>query len=114
LTAVTVACFFLAATFLWPLASVIPAAATAPALIVVGALMLDSLRTVAWEDYAISISTFLTMIAMPLTFSIANGVSFGVISYSAIMLLSGRGKRVAPALYVVAALLIVRFIWLAG
>jgi AGZA family xanthine/uracil permease-like MFS transporter len=114
LVAVTVAGLFLASTFLWPLAGVIPAAATSPALIVVGALMLDSLRTVAWEDYAVSISTFLTMIAMPLTFSIANGVSFGVISYTAIMLLSGRGRRVAPALYAVAALLIVRYVWLAG
>jgi AGZA family xanthine/uracil permease-like MFS transporter len=51
---------------------------------------------------------------MPLTFSIANGVSFGVISYAAIMLLSGRGKRVDPLLYVVAALLVVRYAWLTG
>lgn len=114
LTALAVAVLFLLATLLWPLASIIPAAATAPALIVVGALMLDGLRNVDWSDYAVSIPVFLTMIAMPLTFSIANGVSFGVISYAAIKLLSGRGREVAPLLYVVAALLVARYIWLSG
>jgi adenine/guanine/hypoxanthine permease len=114
LTALAVAVFFLLATFLWPLASLIPAAATAPALIVVGALMLQGLRNVDWDDYAVSIPVFLTMVAMPLTFSIANGVSFGVIAYAAIKLFSGRGKEVDPLLYVVAALLIARYIWLAG
>ncbi|MBV8369800.1 MAG: NCS2 family permease [Candidatus Eremiobacteraeota bacterium] len=114
LTALTVAVLFLLATFLWPLAAVIPAAATAPALIVVGALMLDGLRNVEWDDYAVSIPVFLTIVAMPLTFSIANGVSFGVISYAAIKLLSGRGREVDPLLYLVAALLIARYVWLGG
>ena len=114
LTALTVAALFLVAMLLWPLAGVIPAAATAPALIVVGALMLEGLRGMDWDDYAVSIPVFLTMIAMPLTFSIANGVSFGVISYAAIKLLSGRGKEVDPLLYAVAALLIARYIWLSG
>ncbi len=114
LTALTVAGLFALATLLWPLASVIPAAATAPALIVVGALMLSGLRGIDWDDYAVSIPVFLTVVTMPLTFSIANGVSFGVISYAAIKLLSGRGKEVAPLLYVVAALLIARYVWLAG
>jgi AGZA family xanthine/uracil permease-like MFS transporter len=114
LTALAVAVLFLLATFLWPLASLIPPAATAPALIVVGALMLQGLRNVDWDDYAVSIPVFLTMVAMPLTFSIANGVSFGVIAYAAIKLFSGRGKEVDPLLYVVAALLIARYIWLAG
>ncbi len=114
LTAVTVAALFALATFLWPLASAIPAAATAPALVVVGSLMIAGLRDVAWEDVAVSVSAFLTIVGMPLTFSIANGVSFGVISYAAIMLMTGRAKRVAPVLYVVAALLIVRYVWLAG
>jgi AGZA family xanthine/uracil permease-like MFS transporter len=114
LTALTVAGLFVLATLLWPLAGVIPAAATAPALIVVGALMLSGLRGVDWDDYAVSIPVFLTIVAMPLTFSIANGVSFGVISYAAIKLLSGRGKEVDPLLYGVAALLVARYIWLAG
>ncbi len=114
LTAVTVAGLFALATLFWPLASAIPAAATAPALIVVGSLMIADLRHVAWEDFAVSISAFLTIVGMPLTFSIANGVSFGVISYVAIMSLTGRARGVAPVLYVVAALLIVRYAWLAG
>jgi len=112
LVAVTVAVLFLASIVFWPLAAAIPAAATAPALIVVGALMLDGLRRIDWDDYAILISSFLTVVLMPLTFSIANGVSFGVISYAAIMLLSGRGRKVDPLLYVVAAALIARYIWL--
>jgi AGZA family xanthine/uracil permease-like MFS transporter len=76
--------------------------------------MLSGLRGVDWDDYAVSIPVFLTIVTMPLTFSIANGVSFGVISYAAIKLLSGRAKEVAPLLYVVAALLIARYAWLAG
>lgn len=114
LTATTVAVLFVLATLLWPLAGAIPAAATAPALIVVGALMLDGLRSVAWDDIAVSIPVFLTIVAMPLTFSIANGVSFGVISYAAIKLLSGRGKEVDLLMYVVAALLVARYVWLAS
>ena len=76
--------------------------------------MLDGLKSIVWDDYAILISAFLTVVTMPLTFSIANGVSFGVISYALIMLLSGRGKAVDPLLYAVAVLLIARYIWLAG
>ena len=76
--------------------------------------MLDGLKSIEWDDYAILISAFLTVVTMPLTFSIANGVSFGVISYALIKALSGRGKEVDPLLYLVAALLIARYIWLAG
>jgi AGZA family xanthine/uracil permease-like MFS transporter len=114
LVAVTVALLFLASIVFWPLAAAIPAAATAPALIIVGALMLDGLRTIDWADYAVLISSFLTVVMMPLTFSIANGVSFGVISFTAISLLSGRGRTLDPLLYVVAAALIARYIWLSG
>ena len=88
-------------------------AKTSPDLIVgaaSGELAHGSLRL--WD--AIAISVFLTIVAMPLTFSIANGVSFGVISYAAIMLFSGRGKAVDPLLYLVALLLLIRYAWLAG
>lgn len=114
LVATTVAGLFLISMVFWPLAAAIPAAATAPALIIVGALMLDGLRAIVWDDYAILISAFLAVVMMPLTFSIANGVSFGVISYALIKLLSGKGKEVDPLLYLVAAALIARYIWLAG
>jgi AGZA family xanthine/uracil permease-like MFS transporter len=111
-TAIVAGVLFVLATVLWPLASVIPAAATAPALIVVGAMMMSSLREIAWGDMAVAIPVFLTIVAMPLTFSIANGVSFGVISYAVVMAVTGRAKAVDPLLYVIAALLIVRYVWL--
>ena len=112
LVATTVAVLFLLSMVLWPLAAAIPACATAPALIVVGALMLDGLKMIDWDDFAIVLSAFLTVVTMPLTFSVANGVSFGVISFAAIRLLSGRGKEVDPLLYGIAVLLIARYIWL--
>jgi len=114
LVATTVAVLFLVSMVFWPIAAAIPAAATAPALIVVGALMLDGLRAIVWDDYAILISAFLAVVMMPLTFSIANGVSFGVVSYALIKLLSGKGREVDPLLYLVAAALIARYIWLDG
>jgi len=114
LTATTVAVLFVLSMIFWPIASAIPAAATAPALIVVGALMFEGLAQVEWSDPAASIPAFLTIVAMPLTFSIANGVSFGVISYAAIMLFSGRSSKVHPLLYVVAVLLVARYVWLAA
>ncbi|PYE52932.1 NCS2 family permease [Deinococcus yavapaiensis] len=114
LTAVVVGLLFLLAIFLWPLAGAVPAAATAPALVLVGAMMLSSLARIEWDDYATTIPVFLTVISMPLTFSIANGVSFGVLSYVAIKALNGQAKQVHPLLYFVAALLLVRFIWLEG
>ncbi|EYB69133.1 xanthine/uracil/vitamin C permease [Deinococcus phoenicis] len=114
LTAVTVGVLFLLSMFLWPLAAAIPGAATAPALILVGALMMEGVRHVDWDDISEGLPAFLTIIAMPLTFSIANGVSLGVISYCAIKLFSGEARKVSPILYVVAALLLIRYIWLMG
>jgi AGZA family xanthine/uracil permease-like MFS transporter len=98
--------------FLWPGPSRGPA--TAPAQILVGALMIEGVRHVEWGDIAEAVPAFLTMILMPLTFSIANGVSFGVISYCLIALLSGRGRKVSPIMYVVTALLLARDIFLGG
>jgi AGZA family xanthine/uracil permease-like MFS transporter len=112
LTAATVGVLFLAAMLLWPIAGAIPAAATSPALVIVGAMMLERIREVEWDDYAVAIPVFLTIVAMPLTFSIANGVSFGVISYAGLKVLSGRARDVDPLLYAVAALLIARYVWL--
>ena len=112
LTAVTVGVLFLLATLLWPLAAAIPAVATAPALILVGALMMEGIRQIAWDDISEALPAFLTILLMPLTFSIANGVSLGVISYCLVKLLSGEGRRVSPVLYVIAALLVARYVWL--
>ncbi|MDV6375017.1 NCS2 family permease [Deinococcus arenicola] len=112
LTAVTVAVLFLLSMFLWPLASAIPGAATAPALILVGAMMMEGVKHIDWDDISDSLPAFLTIITMPLTFSIANGVSLGVISYCAIKLLNGKFRDVSPILYLVAAALLARYIWL--
>ena len=113
ITASTVGVLFILSTFLWPIAGVVPGAATAPALILVGALMMQAAKDIDWVDLSEGVPAFLTVILMPLTFSIANGVSFGVIAYCAIKLLSGEGKKVSPILYVVALLLIARYVFLA-
>ena len=112
LTATTVGGLFALSMFLWPLAGAVPGAATAPALILVGALMMEGVKGIAWEDMSEALPAFLTVIAMPLTFSIANGVSFGVISYCLIKALSGQPKAVHPVLYVVALLLVARYVFL--
>ena len=112
LTASTVGGLFILSMFIWPLAGAVPGAATAPALIIVGALMMEGVKHVEWGDMSEALPAFLTVIAMPLTFSIANGVSFGVISYCVIKLLSGKGKAIHPILYVVALLLIARYVFL--
>ena len=112
-TASTVGVLFILSTFLWPIAGAVPGAATAPALILVGALMMQAVRHIDWKDLSEGVPAFLTVIVMPLTFSIANGVSFGVIAYCVIKVLSGEGKKVSPILYVVAALLIARYVFLA-
>lgn len=111
-TASTVGVLFILSTFLWPIAGAVPGAATAPALILVGALMMQAAKDIDWTDLSEGVPAFLTVILMPLTFSIANGVSFGVIAYCVIKLASGEARRVHPILYVVAALLIARYMFL--
>ncbi|MDN5760985.1 MAG: NCS2 family permease [Microlunatus sp.] len=111
-TASTVGVLFILSTFLWPLAGAVPGAATAPALILVGALMMQAAGDIDWTDLSHGVPAFLTVILMPLTFSIANGVSFGVISYCVIKLASGEGKKISPVLYLVAALLVARYVFL--
>src|SRR5437899_2380351 len=94
---------FLVAMWLSPLASVIPAQATAPALIIVGFYMMSVARDVAWDDYEEAIPAFVTMLVMPFTWSITNGIGSGFITYVVIKLLNGRGGRVHWMLYLAAA-----------
>jgi AGZA family xanthine/uracil permease-like MFS transporter len=112
LTATTTGVLFALSMFLWPLAGAIPGAATAPALILVGAMMMDGIRHIEWDKVSEGVPSFLAIIAMPLTFSIANGVSLGVIAYCAIKLFTGEGRKVHPILYVVALLLVARYVFL--
>jgi len=104
---------FLVALIFAPLVQAIPAAATAPALILVGALMVGSLAEVDWADPLMAIPAFLTVITIPLTYSIANGLAFGITSYALLALLAGRARRQDWLLFVLAALFIARFVYLA-
>jgi AGZA family xanthine/uracil permease-like MFS transporter len=111
-TSIVTGLLFIAALFLAPLVGAIPSAATAPALIIVGGLMLSSVGDIDWEDALTAIPAFLTLVTIPLTFSIANGLAFGIISYVLLRIARGRFREVSTAAYVMAALLIARFIYL--
>ncbi len=110
LTALTVAVLFLACLFIAPLAGVVPAYATAPALLFVACLMLSDLGEVDWGDSTESIPAAVTALAMPFTFSIAEGIAFGFISYAALKLLTGRAREVAPVVWVIAALFLFKIV----
>jgi len=113
LTAVVTGLLFLATLFVAPWAQVIPAAATAPALILVGAMMMAPLTEIDWDDPVVSIPTFLTLVTIPLTFSIANGLAFGVIAYAVLKLASRRVARADWLLFALAALFVARFVYMA-
>lgn len=109
---VTGLCFF-AALFVAPLLGPIPSAATAPALIIVGALMVGSIAEVDWAEPLVAIPAFLTLVMIPLTYSIANGLGIGISSFALLRLFSGKATRQDWLLFVLAALFISRFIFLA-
>jgi AGZA family xanthine/uracil permease-like MFS transporter len=113
LTSVVVGLLFLATLFIAPWVEAIPTAATAPALILVGSLMVGALGEVEWADPVIAIPAFLTMVTIPLTYSIANGLAFGITAFAALTLLTGRAKPKDWLLFVLAGLFILRFIYLA-
>lgn len=108
LTACVVAALFLLSLFLSPLAGAVPAFATAPALFFVAVLMTSGLVQVNWEDLTEAAPVVVTALMMPLTFSIANGIALGFITWTAIKLLSGRWRDLNPSLYVLSALFIVK------
>jgi AGZA family xanthine/uracil permease-like MFS transporter len=109
LCAVVVGVLFLLSTLLWPLLAVVPGVATAPTLILVGALMLSSLRRVDWSDSSETVPVFFTVAGMALTYSIANGVGLGIISYVAQKIGTGQFKRLPKLLVVLAVLLCLRY-----
>ena len=109
LTAVVVAACFLLALFLAPLATTVPAYATAPALFFVACLMARGLAELDWEDVTEYAPGVVTAVSMPLTFSIAHGIAFGFISYAAIKVAAGRFQEVSPVVAVLAVLFIVKF-----
>jgi AGZA family xanthine/uracil permease-like MFS transporter len=100
---------FLFAMFLAPLVVVVPFEAASTALVVVGFLMLTAVRTIDWTDYEIGIPAFLTIVLMPFTYSISNGIGAGVISYVLLKVAAGKAREVRPLLYVVAVLFVLYF-----
>lgn len=113
-TSITTGVLFLLALFAAPFIGVIPSAATAPALILVGSMMLSTISEIPWKDPVIALPAFLTLILIPLTYSIANGLGFGIIAYAVLHLLAGKFRREDWLLYVLAALFLARFLYLAN
>jgi len=106
LTAVVVAVFFLLSLFFTPAMTSVPLMATAPALIVVGTMMMGGARGLDWSRIDEAVPAFLTAVTMPFTYSIANGITFGIVSYVAIKLLLGRFRDVHPLMLVLSVLLV--------
>lgn len=110
LTALSTAACFAVAAFFFPLFSIIPAQATAAALVVVGLFMLTTVVEINFSDMTEAFPAFMTILMMPATYSIAEGISFGMISYAGIKLLTGRGKEVSPLVYGLAIIFLARYI----
>jgi AGZA family xanthine/uracil permease-like MFS transporter len=113
LTSVVVGVLFFCTLFFAPLVQAIPSAATAPALILVGAMMIGSIAEVDWADPSVAIPAFLTVVITPLSYSIANGLAFGITSYAALKLLRGQARPRDWLLFLLSGLFILRFIYLA-
>lgn len=110
LTSVFTGIFFLLCLFIAPIAGMVPGAATAPALIVVGILMAESLQKIEWSDLEIAVPAFFTIAFMPFTYSITNGVAAGFIFYCIAKLLKKKGKEIHPILYIVTGLFILSYL----
>ncbi len=104
--------FFLMALFFSPLLSVVTAEVTAPALIIVGVLMSSSLKDIDWDQFEIAVPSFLTIVCMPLAYSIATGIAIGFIFYPITMILKGRRSEINPVMYVLFVIFILYFIFL--
>ncbi len=109
LVSVVVGVLFLLATFFAPIAGVIPAQATAPALILVGFYMMSVVREIPWERYEDAVPAFVTMLVMPFTWSITNGIGAGFVTFVAIKVFAGRAAAVHPMLYIASAAFVVYF-----
>ena len=112
LTAFAVTCCFAISLFFSPLFLAIPSAATAPVLIIVGLFMLSPIKNIALEDYAESIPAFITIVMMPMAYSISDGILIGMITYVLLNMLCGNFKRITPTMYVLAVLFILKYIFI--
>ena len=107
-----IAVCFAAALFFSPLFLAIPSAATAPVLIIVGLMMFSSVKELPTDDMSEAIPAFITIITMPLAYSVADGILLGVISYVVMNLLSGKHRKLSPGMYVLAVLFTMKYIFL--
>lgn len=113
LTSVVTSVLFLLAIVLSPLLGLVPTGATAPILIIVGVMMMGAIKDIDWHDFTEAMPAFLTMAMMPFAYSIADGIASGFIFYVIINLVTGKGKKTSPILYVISLLFIIRYIILA-
>ncbi len=111
---VMIAALFGVAMFCAPLVAAIPSYATAPALILVGALMCGSVAKVKWEDFSEAVPAFLTLVCTPLTFSIATGLSLGMLSFTFIKVFTGKYREISPLIWVLSVLFVLRYAFLSG
>jgi AGZA family xanthine/uracil permease-like MFS transporter len=111
---VLIAALFVLAMFCAPLVAAVPAYATAPALVLVGALMSGAVARVKWDDFTEAFPAFMTVVATPLTFSIATGLSLGLLSFTFLKLGSGRQQEISPLIWVLSALFLCRYAFLGG
>ena len=112
LTAFSIACCFAIALFFSPLFLSVPGAATAPVLILVGMLMMEPVRNIDFDDATEAIPSFITLIMMPLAYSISAGIMLGMISYVVINMCCGKFKKLTPAMYILAVLFILKYIFI--
>ena len=111
-TAIVTGLLFLVSIAAAPFAGLVPAAATAPALILVGSLMLSTIAEIHWNDPLVAVPAFLTLVLIPFTYSIANGLGFGIIAWAALHIATGKVRRQDWLLYLLAAFFLARFIYL--
>lgn len=111
LTSVSTAFWFVVSLFFFPLISIVPPQATASALVIVGLFMLTPIKEINFADFTESIPAYITMLMMPFSYSIAEGISFGMISYVVLKVLSGKGKEVSLLMYILSLLFAVRIFW---
>ena len=112
LTGVVVSILFFLSLFFRPIIATVPSAATAPALIIVGVMMLSNILKIQWDDFTEVIPAFIAMITMPLTYSVSNGIALGFITYPILKLFTGKGKEVHWMVYLLCVLFILYFLWL--
>ena len=111
-TSIVVGLLFFASLWVAPVIGAVPAAATAPALIVVGSLLLSQVVEISWDDPVVAIPAFLTIMTIPLTFSIANGLAFGFTSFTVLKVVRGQGRELHWMVYLLTALFLARFFYM--